>query len=220
MGCRKLILIAGCFGSAWLVAQAGSAPKQLMKTFRDARLGIEYRYPAYLEDPHTAAGTLNSARSNTADPEAKQRMSCLTMPLDARHRTATDHEIIEILVVDFACMGKVVDVDSMETVVLGNFASSLKAYGGAPQVGTPHRYKLNGYPADFLSATVAAPTLNKDATLYDASSCVLIGQTVVCWSFMSTDKGKLKAFLRNPVSFAGHEDVALVPAEFLSANPL
>ncbi len=138
--------------------------------------------------------------------------------LDSRHKTSTEHDSLSIFEFDFACMGKVVTPDSMESVILRNMESSLKVYGAEPLPGpgVPQRYELNGYAAEFVEDSVEAPSVRKGMILYSGSTCVLMRQTVVCWSIVSADKRKLHELLANPVVFDGKPETALVPKNMLN----
>jgi hypothetical protein len=159
---------------------------------------------------------MTAMRKQESDPGTRARMGCMSLPLDARRKTATDHDSLEIFEFDFACMGKYVDVTSMDSVVIGAMGNSLRAYGGKPNTGIPKHYELLGYQATYLEASVDAPSIKPGMVLFSGSACLLMKQTVVCWSIMSADKARLHQLLRNPVSITGSVATPLVSDKLLT----
>lgn len=196
--------------------QNGQTPpsKPSLKLFSDPSLGISYRFPSYLETQETVSG-MTAMRNQQSDPGTRARMGCMSLPLEAHHKTATDHDSLEIFEFDFACMRKYVDVASMDSVIVGAMGNSLRVYGGEPKTGIPQHYELSGYQATFLEASVDAPSIKTGMVLFSGSACLLMKQTVVCWAMMSADKAKLHQFLRNPVTIAASAAVPLVPDQLL-----
>ena len=168
--------------------------------FRDAKLGIQFSYPSYL----------------VQDPTAPGQTGCVTTPVDAKHKTATDDDTLSILKVNFAtCGNRPATQDSVETGMMGSLALPLRQYDGDAKVAVPKRYVLNGYPASYFALTTTVPKKGPGAMVYVGSSCVLVGKVAECFSIYSADKRKVQDVMSGSVVFRGHVGVPLVPVGLL-----
>ncbi len=196
---------------ASLLLQAPSAPPAL-DTYHDDGLRFTFSYPASFKRQPDELSALGKAASES--PETLQpALRCTSTPLIAVNKPGPAQvELIMILRLDFGCMGRNVGPEVLEPMAVGSIRQGLRKIG-PPILTKPVAYVLDGHEAVFVQAS--APDASDGIPGHAGVACVLLVNTVACWSALTAYPSHLPQLFAATVSFDQRVAHPIVPAELI-----
>lgn len=144
----------------------------------------------------------------TPDLDVKKGISCLEVPLTARHGVPAS--VIVVVVLPIACYGQPITENSLPDLGAGAAAGLKQSFTVTGPVTASytvagHRMWIERARGIPLGKTTPAYTLE--------IACTVLKKEAVCWLAQAADESSLQAFESTPVTLDGQAAPALVPED-------
>ena len=178
-------------------------------SFTDEGLHFTFTYPADFIASPSEQEVRNRMEKQSSD-QFKPILHCVAPTLLAV-RSVAEHqqEMITLFNVDFGCMGRAAEANVLVPMARNSLTKVLERIG-QPTLLDPVAYHLDSYDAVFIQGS--APDTRDGNPGYGGIACVLIINTVSCWSTLTAYPTHLPSMFANTITFRGHAEQPLVPA--------
>ena len=145
----------------------------------------------------------------------KPNKDCVTNPI-ATMDMRTGFNMIFVRRYDTACLAKKLkglDPPSQEVVVANAMTSDILNNLGPSQITSHASYELSTHPAYLITGSVTVPHSTGKNTIFSATACVISGQYIGCFEFVSNDCANLANLAASTITFEGASPVPAIPPE-------
>jgi hypothetical protein len=186
-------------------------------------MNFDFNYPSSFHAPKGSTDDAIAKGQSASSETKKPDPGCVSVPV-AVMDMRTDFNMIFLKRYDTACLGKQTDTakagsatDKAFTPVLehfaaGNVLTDALAQFGKPAIGTSTYYDIAGHSASTVSGSVKAPHSSGKNIIYGAASCVISGNNIACFEFLSNDCPTLAVLSASTVKFTDAAATPVIPA--------
>ncbi|MFC6645782.1 hypothetical protein ACFQBQ_09355 [Granulicella cerasi] len=174
---------------------APMTPAPSPKTFHDAKLGLDYSYPASFQTQDMSSAI--DAEKAKSEGAMKEALGCTTMPIMGLS-LESGLQLLILVQLDPKCMGFAATADQLSTFAKGSLNEGLVKLG-KPSFSDARTYKMGDADAGMVYATVETPQMPEP--MHAAATCALVQGQVICWEFIVSNCSDLAKLTALPVTF-------------------